>query len=89
MARCEHMNFKATVAVGRISETEGGPITSYCADVRVECAGCGLKFRFVGLPYGYHFRQPTLSIDGTELRAVLEPAHVVEIAGHPLVAGTA
>lgn len=71
---CEHMNFQAQVNVGRLSEIEGGPITGYKADVKVKCADCGLAFRFVGVPAGSHYAEPRVSVDGTELRAPLEPA---------------
>lgn len=72
--QCEHLNFRADVKVGRLSETDGGPITGYCADVTVKCADCGLPFRFIGLAAGNHHSEPRVSIDGTELRAPIEPA---------------
>ena len=71
---CEHMNFKASVNVGRLSHDDGGPVTGYTADVRVNCAKCGMAFRFIGLPAGNHFAEPRVSMDGTELRAPIEPA---------------
>lgn len=87
--KCPHMNFKADVRVGRLTDTEGGRVTGYAADVRVRCVDCDLPFRFRGLAAGSHYAEPRVSIDGTELRAPLEPAYVTEIAGHPLVAGNA
>lgn len=74
MARCEHINFKANVRVGRLTKTDEGPVTGYSADVTVACADCGLPFRFIGLDAGNHYAEPRVSIDGTELRAPLEPA---------------
>lgn len=47
--KCQHMNFKADVNVGRLSHEDGGPITGYTADVKINCADCGLAFRFIGL----------------------------------------
>lgn len=73
-AVCSHLNFKASVNVGRLSHDEGGPITGYTADVRVNCAECGLAFRFIGLAAGNHYAEPRVSMDGTELRAPIEPA---------------
>lgn len=70
---CEHLNFKANVNVGRLSKTDGGPITGFCADVTINCAECGLPFRFIGLDAGNHFDR-RVSVDGTELRAPIEPA---------------
>lgn len=71
---CEHLNFKANVRVGRLTKEDGGPVTGYCADVQVTCAECGLPFRFIGLEAGNHFAEPRVSVDGTELRAPIEPA---------------
>jgi hypothetical protein len=71
---CKHLNFKASVDVGRLSHDPGGPITGYTADVRVNCADCGLAFRFVGIAAGNHYAEPRVSMDGTELRAPIEPA---------------
>jgi hypothetical protein len=74
MADCLHEKFSASVAVGRLSEAEGGPITGFSASVNVKCDGCGLPFRFIGLEAGNHHAEPRVSIDGTELRAPIEPA---------------
>lgn len=71
---CAHETFRAQVAVGRLSHQEGGPITSYTAGITVHCAECGLPFRFIGVATGNHYSEPRVSIDGTELRAPLEPA---------------
>lgn len=71
---CKHENFKASVRVARLSKVDDGPITGYSADVTVNCADCGLPFRFVGLNAGNSFVEPRVSVDGTELRAPLEPA---------------
>ena len=73
-AACEHMNFRCEASIGRLSQVEGGPITGYCADVRISCTECGVPFRWIGLAAGNHPSQPRVSIDGTELRAPLEPA---------------
>lgn len=72
--KCAHEEFAAEVRVGRLSEKEGGPITSYQADVKVSCVQCGVRMRFIGLAAGNHFAEPRVSVDGTELRAPLEPA---------------
>lgn len=71
---CKHENFSANVAVGRLSHNDGGPITGYVANVTVKCVQCGLPFRFIGLSAGGYPTEPRVSIDGTELRAPLEPA---------------
>lgn len=71
---CEHKVFRCAANIGRLSHDEGGPITGYVADVKIECAECGLPFRFVGLHAGNHHSEPRVSIDGTELRAPIEPA---------------
>lgn len=73
-AGCQHDDFRCDAAIGRLSQAEGGPITGYTADIKVTCAQCGLPFRFVGLAAGNHYAEPRVSIDGTELRAPIEPA---------------
>lgn len=72
--KCLHMNFYCHCNVGRLSEEEGGPVTGYHVDVTVKCSDCELLFRFIGLPAGNHYAEPHVSIDGTELRAPIEPA---------------
>lgn len=86
---CKHERFAASVDVSRLSETESGPITGYTADVRIKCAECGLRFRFVGIECGNSLFAPKVSVDATELRAPIEPAYVQEILGVPSVAGNA
>lgn len=71
---CPHENFEAIVAVNRITAVEGGPATSFNADIRVECADCGEPFRWVGAPAGMSPARSIVSIDETELRAPLRPA---------------
>ena len=71
---CRHENFRCDAHIGRLSETEGGPITGYTAGITVECADCGLQFRFIGVPAGNHHSEPRVSVDGKELRAPIEPA---------------
>lgn len=71
---CAHKNFKASVKVGRLSKIEGGPISGYTADVQINCAECGMPFRFLGVAAGNHYAEPRVSIDGSELRAPIEPA---------------
>jgi hypothetical protein len=71
---CEHQAFQCNAAVGRLSELPGGPITSYTVEITVHCTECGLPFRFIGLPAGNHYAEPRVSMDGTQLRAPLEPA---------------
>ena len=71
--KCDHMNFAANVAVNRIQEGEGGPVTKYMADVTVKCADCGTPFRFIGLPAGIDFKSPMVSVNGEELRAPIAP----------------
>lgn len=72
--QCVHMNFAANVSVGRLTKTEGAPVTGYSVNVTIKCAECGIAFRFIGLTAGNHFAEPRVSVDGTELRAPIEPA---------------
>lgn len=71
---CPHENFAACVTVNRLTDGDGGPVTGYMADIRVQCEGCGEPFRWIGTPAGFSPRQPMVSVDETELRAPLRPA---------------
>lgn len=73
-APCAHEQFKCDCKVARLSEIEAGPITGYQLDIEVKCVQCGLQFRFRGIPAGNDPDFPRTSIDGTELRAPIEPA---------------
>lgn len=78
---CEHLDFSATVGVGRLTDGDGGPVTSWCADIKIQCAKCGRPMQFLGLPLGVNLRGPTMSVDGLEARLALMPQGEVP---HPL-----
>lgn len=65
---CEHKDFTAHVEVNRLED-----ISSFAADVRITCAECGTRFRFLGLPGGLNIEGATVSFDGTEARLAIEP----------------
>jgi len=71
---CEHQNFFSEVGVHRLTDTEGGPVTRYVADIKIRCTDCHQPFSFKGLVCGALLDRPTVSLDGTELRAPIEPA---------------
>lgn len=78
---CDHPAFEATVDVARLTDGESDAVTAYSADVRVQCWECRMPFEFIGLPAGLHPAKPTVSGDGTELRAPIRPSREVEAAG--------
>lgn len=86
---CQHMDFRASVGVTRLSEVEGGPVTGFSADVAIRCAHCDLAFRFLGVKFGASPHEPRVSADALELRAPLEPAITPEILGRPQTSGRA
>lgn len=74
---CRHLDFHATVDVGRIGEADpgsGGMPTGYLAEVTVTCAQCDEPFRFTGVHAGMSFEQPRCSIDARTLIAPIRPA---------------
>jgi len=71
---CPHENFAADVEVNRLAGKDGAEITGYAADIRVWCADCDERFRWIGVPAGLSPREPMVSVDETELRAPLRPA---------------
>lgn len=73
MADCLHTNFAASVAVGRLTLKDGGPVTGYVAEIRVKCADCGKPFQFLGLDPGYDNQGARVSLDGLEANIALAP----------------
>lgn len=71
---CPHENFEADVAVNRLTADDGGPVEGYSADIRISCAACGERFRWIGVPAGLMPSRPACSVDETELHAPLRPA---------------
>jgi hypothetical protein len=65
---CYHHNFTANVTVNRIEDTG-----RFMADVRIECADCGLPFSFKGLRAGLDCNGAAVSPDGLEGRFALAP----------------
>lgn len=70
-AECQHEEFEANVDVNRLTEREGGNVSSFVADIRIKCAKCGAPMHFVGVDGGFSFQRPMTSIDALELRAPL------------------
>lgn len=71
---CEHEDFIANVSVGRIQESEQNPVViGYAADITVACSQCGERFRWNCPTVGVLPSEPTVSVDGYELRAPLRP----------------
>lgn len=64
---CDHQNFRVDAKVGRILNDDKEPPAYYHADIRLNCADCGIAFEWQGLPNGFSPYQPTVSIDGQEL----------------------
>lgn len=72
-AGCLHEQFACNVGVHRLTQTEGGPVTGFTADVQIECSMCGLPFRFLGCKQGSSPFEPMTNADDTELRAPIAP----------------
>lgn len=71
---CPHTDFEAHVDVNRLQDSDNGPVAGYLADIRVNCARCGERFRWVGLQAGLRPDRPMVSVDESEMRAPLRPA---------------
>lgn len=70
---CEHTDFDAFFEIGRLTDGEGGKVTSYIADVRFKCKICHLPFQFMGLELGLNLRGATMSPDGQQARLSIFP----------------
>lgn len=70
---CEHFSFAAQVNVGRLTQVDGGSVTSYMADIAIRCADCGRQFQFLGLEPGIDTAGARVSIDGMEAHIAICP----------------
>lgn len=70
---CDHNNFAAEVAVARLTSTDGGPVTSYLAEIRIRCEQCGIPFEFRGLETGLNLQGAAMSIDAQEANLAIIP----------------
>jgi len=74
MGDCQHLDFNASVGVGRImSDVDPEKLLRLSVEVRVECQHCGVSLEFQGLPMGIDTHGPTMSPDGLEARLVAMP----------------
>lgn len=76
---CPHPDFAVFADIARVTgegepETNDTPAKAYAASVRVECAACGERFRWMGLQAGMMPGKPMVSVDELELRAPIRPA---------------
>jgi hypothetical protein len=65
---CDHRNFDAKVSVNRLEDAG-----RFTADVEINCAECGVPFKFIGLPIGLDMEGATVSFDGKEARLAIAP----------------
>jgi hypothetical protein len=66
---CQHKDFRAHVVVNRIED-----VGRFTADVRINCAECGLPFEFVGVgECGFSYEHPTVDPSAQELRVPVRP----------------
>jgi hypothetical protein len=70
---CPHENFSAAVGVNRLTD-EAGTVNAFSAEITVECAACGEKFRWIGADAGLSPGKPMVSVDEFTLRAPIRPA---------------
>lgn len=79
---CPHEKFGVETTVNRLSDVDGGPITSFSANIKIICMTCGEQFVWIGpMPVGVDPRRPAISVDGTELRAPIRPQSSSESFG--------
>lgn len=71
---CPHLRFETEVIVTRLTEVDGGPVTGYCADMRIRCAHCQEHFEFIGVPAGYSPEGPMASSDFLKLGIPIRPS---------------
>ncbi len=65
---CPHPTFATQVDITHLEDNG-----VWMADIRISCIACDEPFRFAGVPVGAAVTAPMVSMDGTELRAPIEP----------------
>ena len=70
---CKHEAFRSWVGINRQTQIEGGPVTSFSAEIRIRCRDCGTSFFFLGLPVGSDPSKPMVSRGSETLRAPIAP----------------
>lgn len=83
--QCMHLNFRANVEVNRVLKNEDDTMPwYYTADIRVNCADCGLPFEFVGdFDCGLMPDRATVDPSAQELRVPLRPKGLALLPGIP------
>lgn len=73
--KCKHMNFRADVAVNRLtaSEDDSDTIVGYSADIKIRCTECDTPFEFIGLGVGMMPTEPMCSFNFQEARMPIKP----------------
>lgn len=80
MGACDHERFEvATDAI----KLDSGP-RRYVLEVKVRCAICHERFRFLGLPMGIDLKGACRDPDGLEARLAIHPQSETVPAGGPL-----
>lgn len=71
---CQHEDFITVANIFRLSAETGGSITGFTAEINIRCSECGQEFEWIGPNMGSSPFEPTVSFDGTVLRAPIKPA---------------
>lgn len=61
MRTCPHLSFYSVVRVARLED-----IGRFVAEVKIRCRVCDTPFQFLGMPPGFNYEAPTVSLDGLE-----------------------
>jgi len=70
---CDHHNFAVRANVARLTDVEDGPVKAFVCELEVECADCGTRFQFRGLPPGYGSMGATCSVDALIANLAIVP----------------
>lgn len=75
---CHHEAFSTFAEVVRLTDGEGGEVTGFTTNLRVQCAACGELFTWRCPDVGVSQSRPMVSADGLELRAPIAPVSAGE-----------
>ena len=83
MSKCEHMNFSANCAVGRLVEENNSQVNAFVAEIKIHCIDCGLPFEWIGFTAGFRDDAPRVDTSAQELRAPIKPKGCLAMPGIP------
>ena len=80
--QCTHESFRVDAKIARVLD-----VGKFVAEIQIRCQDCGEPFRFVGVPAGLSYAQPSCSIGKNSRVGSMIPRNSISIRGKRSTAG--